>query len=237
VVAGDQEGKWELVAGRAIWSSECERMFEFAQPDCAASFGLFSGGGQSMQVVDDGAARSFPFSTWSEELDERKNGGEHEAWRDAAKWAVWTSALQADVEAERAKLGSTRFGGSYVLTAMNEVACKAASLSETPVRAASAVAALRAAFGHFYEGSGDAYATFLEERKHFKYNVARVTAMHLYRLALVLELLFEPDARLFAPDARRKGVLHCEWALGAFCDELKRLRERRASTAASFLPS
>lgn len=44
-------------------------------------FGLFSGGGQSMQVGLDGVARSLPLSTWWEPLDEKK-GATEEAWRD-----------------------------------------------------------------------------------------------------------------------------------------------------------
>lgn len=43
--------------------------------------------------------------------------------------------------------------------------------------------------------------------------------MHLCRLSLVLERIFDPAARLYAPDVK-KSDLHCEWALGAFLGEL-----------------
>ena len=44
--------------------------------------------------------------------------------------------------------------------------------------------------------------------------------MHLCRLAHVLDLLFEPDAQLFAPDPKRYDG-NCEWTLGAFVDAMR----------------
>lgn len=222
VLTGEQEATWELGAARAIWGARGAIMFDDA-PD-AARFGLFSGGGQSMQIGMEGVVRSFPFSTWSVHMDEKK-GAHFEAWRDPAIWSAWEEALIAAIEEEKARLDKP-LRGCFVLSAMNERAAEAAGFSQTPITAAQAITRLRTTLGAFIAGTGDAFHTYLDERKHYKYNVARVTAMHLSRLAHVLEAIFEPDARVYAPG---RSDVHCEWAVGAFVDEVGRVSAEAAA--------
>jgi len=220
-LSGEQEAIWELEAARTIWGSDAANMF--GDKANGETFGLFSGGGQSMQLGMDGLLRSFPFSTWSDAMDE-KAGAPAEAWTDVAVWGQWEEALTQQVNEERSQLPN-RIGGCFVLTAMNEVAAKAAGFDLKPTRASEAIAHCRAAPLAFRADERaersrcEACAQFLQERAHYKYNVARVVAMHLSRLAIVLEVLFEEEVRLFAPNVR--GSLHCEWALGAFAGEVR----------------
>ena len=72
--------------------------------------------------------------------------------------------------------------------------------------------------------SGEQYATFMKGKDKWGFNVARVTAMHICRLLRVLERLFAPGARLYAPNTRKCADaagrrLDCEWTLGAFVSE------------------
>ena len=257
VLPGAQEAMWELSAARAIWGAQANIMF--APPTGAtssqtaasvaptrrlsriqesqiedASFGLFSGGGQSMQVgVHGSPPLSFPFSTWWPAIDEAK-GASTEAWRDPAKWGAWEADLLATIASEKEKLPML-LGGCFVLTSMNERAADAAGLSETPIHAAEAVSRLRATLALFLTGDGAAYENYLAARRLYKYNVARVTAMHLCRLAHVLEKLFEADARLYAPQSGSNRAIQCEWSVGAFVEEARRVRDRRQSTVASFV--
>lgn len=230
-LTGEQEAAWELDAAHQIWT-DSSRMF----PGGPSEFGLFSGGGQSMQLgVAGHLPLSWPFSTWWDAMDEAK-GASDEAWRQGTHWADWEDALLAQIRTERERTGlaeSARHGGSYVLSAMNEVACKAAGIDERPTSVAEAIVALRQALAQFKKAEGDGYVRFIEKRKHYKYNVARVTAMHVCRLAHVLDALFAPEARLYAPDARA-SPMHCEWALGAFVDECARIRDGRKSVVAPF---
>ncbi len=222
-LTGEQEAKWELEAARTIWRPEAESMFPSSSPDdgaapaassAASSFGVFSGGGQSMQVgMEDGVLLSWPFSTWCDALDEKK-GAAAEAWREGTAWGAWEASLLDRIALERTRAVAP-LDGAFLLTAMNQVACVAAGIAERPIRAAAAIAALRSALTQFRRGEGEACAAFLAARAHYKYNVARVTAMHLCRLAHALEQLFAPEARLYAADPKR-APLHCEWALGAF---------------------
>ena len=222
-LSGEQEAAWELAAARCIYAESARAMFPSASPDAATQFGLFSGGGQSMQLAGlaDAASgsQSWPFSTWCEAMDESK-GASADAWKDVSVWAQWEDALRTLIVAERARPGSTApYSGCCVLVAMNEVAAKAAGFAEQPIDAATATEQCQEALRCFRTGQGDAYSAFLAKRSHYKYNVARVTAMHLCRLAMVLEHLFAGDAMLYAPDPKRSD-LHCEWALGAFLGEL-----------------
>ena len=66
VVSGEQEADWELAAALLIYGPRQPIMF----PEGAAGFGLFSGGGSSVQVqASAGPPLSFAFSTWCEEVD------------------------------------------------------------------------------------------------------------------------------------------------------------------------
>jgi len=245
-LTGEQEALWEACAARSIWRDGA-RMFPGG---AAARFGLFSGGGQSMQVQVD-EPRSWPFSTWCDAMDEAQ-GASADAWRDDAMWCEWEANLLEQVRRAAPATPAELLGGAFVLTAMNEVACKAAGLSETPIVAAEAVVVLREALALFrrpeaetgvsasavgghaeHSARAAAVAAFLDARRHYKYNVARVTAMHLCRLAIVLEHLFAGGAQLFAPDPKGSAA-HCEWALGAFEDEAARIKAKRLSTVQPF---
>ena len=65
------------------------------------------------------------------------------------------------------------------------------------------------------------------------YPLARISAMHTYRLATVLELMFEPEAKLFfarnALDANGQPI-DCEWTVGAFVREAAALAVAKAPT-------
>lgn len=181
-LSGAQEAAWELAAAREIWGREAVTMF----PDAEANgqyhgFGLFSGGGQSMQcsadqldgIAGEGGCLSWPFSTWSAEMDDGQ-GAPQEAWRDPVIWGRWEADLSARVNEERARLGTAApLCGSFVLAAMNEVAAKASGFAEQPISAMAAAAKCRETMAAFHMGKGAAFDTFIETRKHYKYNVAR----------------------------------------------------------------
>ena len=234
-LSGEQEAIWELKAARHIWGPIAEAMFG-VEPQPDSSFGLFSGGGQSMQIAGidaSGGSLSWPFSTWCEAMDESR-GVSPEAWKQPETWGEWEAQLGGLIATEKGRLGdAVPLSGCCVLTAMNEVAAKAAGFGEQPITADAATAACRHALAQFRAGTGEAFEEFLAKRKHYKYNVARVTAMHLCRLALVLEELCAPQMLLYAPDPRKHSDLHCEWALGAFITDASG-RRLSASTVDAF---
>ena len=219
-LSGEQEATWELRAAQELWGGQAERMFGAAPKASARELGLLSGGGQSMQLGVPGQPPcSWPFSTWHAALNNDEPGSD--AWRQSAAWQEWEAKLLVDVDYEFSVTRKRkRIHGRFVLISMNQVAAAAAGFVEEAVSAEEAVAKLRDALRRFVAAEGEEVAAFLEARKHYKYNVARVTAMHLCRLAHVLERLFEPQARLFAPDPKMYD-LHCEWPLGAFMEELR----------------
>lgn len=182
-LSGEQEAAWELAAARAIWGAGARDMFsavdsagEALNPR-VASFGLFSGGGQSMQLagmVANLESLSWPFSTWSDAMDERK-GAAQEAWREAGgPWATWEAELLKNIAAEKVRLAAAwPLRGCCVLTAMNEVAAKAAGFGEASIDVGTAVTKCRSTLADFRSGTGEAFGAFIEKRKHYKYNVAR----------------------------------------------------------------
>jgi hypothetical protein len=225
VLTGNQEAAWELEAAQIIWNASS--MFpNLASYTESLSIGLFSGGGQSMQLAQVGAAPlSFPFSTFPEELEERK-GASPTAWLDPAAWGRFEDGLKSKVS-EAAKLHPP-FDGCFVGTAMNHRAAMYTQISEQPISAAAAVTALRAALIQFRLQEGPLNERMMADVKEgSSYPLARIAAMHTFRLATVLEALFTPDAMMYFA---RDGVdvagqkIDCEWTVGAFMAEAKALR-------------
>merc|ERR1712166_472948 len=132
VVSGEQEASWELSAAHAIYQPLAGTMFpSISQP---VEFGLFSGGGSSMQVQESagGAPHSFGFTTWCKAIDEGL-GAPADAWKDQTLWGAWEDSLVALVKQQASK--QPKFEGCFVLTAMNHVASTAAGFAETPISA------------------------------------------------------------------------------------------------------
>jgi len=191
------------------------------------SMGLFSGGGQSMQLGRSGSAPlSFPFSTFPPEMEERQ-GASPDAWLDDDIWGRWAERLAATVQQEATR--HERFDGCYVGTAMNHRAAMFCEIAEVPLTAGAAAAALRAALPQFRGREGALYERMMATKLGGpNYPLARITAMHTYRLATVLEHMFAPEAKLFFA---RNGVdaagqpIDCEWTVGAFVAEARSLVE------------
>lgn len=189
------------------------------------SIGLFSGGGQSMQLARAGSAPlSFPFSTFPPSMEERQ-GAPADAWLDDAIWGGFTDGLRETISQEATRHG--RFDGCFVSTAMNHRAALFTEISETPITAAAATAALRASLCEFRGRQGPLYERMMATKMGGpNYPLARIVAMHTYRLATVLELMFEPHAKLFFA---RNGAgangepVDCEWTVGAFVAEARAL--------------
>lgn len=240
VISGEEEAAWELAAAELIYGDARNSMFSDAK---VGGFGLFSGGGSSMQVQQAaGAPRSFPFSTWcGPEMDEELGADIH-AWKDADKWERWEAGLLAKIveakESLAVELGRGQlFSGCFLLTAMCHVAATAAGFAEAPVTAAEAVRRLAAALEQFRVGAEEPFESFVAGRHSVHptvsawyssqppHHLARVGAMHICRLKLVLSLLFDPDASLFAPPATDSNGarLDCEWTLQLFAKEAQAL--------------
>ena len=185
------------------------------------SIGLFSGGGQSMQLARAGSAPlSFPFSTFPPSMEERQ-GAPADAWLDDAIWNHFADGLRATIAQEATR--HARFDGCFVGTAMNHRAALFTEIAETPITAAAAVTALRASLCEFRRRDGLLYERMMATKMGGPtYPLARITAMHTYRLATVLELMFEPHAKLFfarnGADANGEQI-DCEWTVGAFVAE------------------
>jgi hypothetical protein len=189
--------------------------------EAVSTIGLFSGGGKSMQL---GSAEfgllSFPFSTFPAELEERQ-GAAPDAWLDDAKWGRFEGELRAKVENEAAR--RDRFDGCFVATTMNHRAAFYAGIAEQPLTAATAVVALKAMLPQLRSQSGELYEEMMTHHTPGStYPLARITAMHTYRLATVLDSMFAPGAQLFFA---RDGIdaagtpIDCEWTVGAFVAE------------------
>jgi hypothetical protein len=238
VITGEEEAAWELAAANIIYGPSIETMF----PNTTEQFGLFSGGGSSMQVqASSGVPYSWPFSTWCEEfgLDEEK-GAATDAWLDGAKWGLWEASLLAKLDNAVSSFEKRKFTGCFVITAMNHVAATAAGFAEIPITAAGAIKRLRAALTQFKRGVGEPFQGFVDGKHAVHptvyawycsmppHHLARVGAMHICRLAHVLEKLFEPEARLFAPPATNVsgGRLDCEWTLEAYACQVKALKSQ-----------
>ena len=170
-----------------------------------------------MQLGRQGSAISFPFSTFPVELEERQ-GAAPDAWLDPVKWDRFANELVAKVQKTAA--GHEQFEGCFVGTAMNHRAAKYTEIAEMPITAAAAAKALRGALAQYRSQDGELYDRMMVKAKP-SYPLARITAMHTYRLATVLELMFAPDAQFYfaahGVDASG-GKIDCEWTVGAFAD-------------------
>ena len=85
VISGEDEAAWELAAARVIFGPLVSTMFPSpsAQQQTPVQFGLFSGGGSSVQVQEPGGLpHSFPCPTWWKDLDEEL-GAPPDLWKDA----------------------------------------------------------------------------------------------------------------------------------------------------------
>ena len=217
VLTGAQEATWEHTAAQVIWGSSAKTMFPNAAP--GVTIGLFSGGGKSMQLGRQGSAISFPFSTFPAELEERQ-GAAPDAWLDPPKWARFAGELLAKVQAAAAE--HEKFKGCFVGTAMNHRAARYAEIAERPITAAAAAQVLRAALLQYRSQKGELHERMMATSSPgSNYPLARITAMHSYRLATVLELMFAPDAQFYfvANGADESGgQIDCEWTVGAFAE-------------------
>ena len=269
VLSGEQEATWELEAAQIIWGGSSNSCFPSPSsaaadseanqksesesdaagtstptPATTTTIGLFSGGGQSVQLGRPGfAPLSWPFSTMRDELEEKK-GALADAWLDPDKWDRFEASLSSLVK-RAAEQQPGLFAGCFVCTAMNHRAALYSEFAERPIRAAEAVAILRASLPQFRNGVGP----LLDERTaygdaHAKaelrrvggaaaaaaagsgggagYPLERITAMHTFRLCTILEQLSEADAQLFFAKCGEDaggGKLECEWTLGAFVEE------------------
>jgi hypothetical protein len=217
VVSGGQEATWEYDAAQVIWGGKAAAMFPQGG---GPHIGLFSGGGKSMQLGRTGSALSFPFSMFPKELEERQ-GADPDAWLDPTKWGRFEDTMVSAVVKEAAL--RPKFSGRYVGTAMNHRAARFTEISEQPISAAAAVRALRLSLPQFTQREGELYERMMSTAKPGSiYPLARIVAMHTFRLATVLELMFEPAAQLyFARDGADAvgNTIDCEWTVGAFMEE------------------
>jgi hypothetical protein len=165
---------------------------------------------------------------------EERQGASSDAWLDPAKWARFADGLRAKIEKEAAQQPAP-FDGCFVGTAMNHRAAMFTEIAERPITAAAAVTALRAGLAQFRARSGELYERMMAHPWNTpgsSYPLARITAMHAFRLAAVLELMFAPGARLYFArngSGANGRPMDCEWTVGAFAAEL----EARASGAKS----
>jgi hypothetical protein len=97
-----------------------------------------------------------------------------------------------------------------------------------PISAAATVAALRASLVQFRSQEGPLNDRMMETATPgSNYPLARIAAMHTFRLATVLDVLFAPEAQMFFA---RNGkdvagqTIDCEWTVGAFVAEAKASR-------------
>jgi len=190
---------------------------------------------------------SWPFSTFPSELEER-SGASPDAWLDTEKWSRFADELRVQVEGV-GSLMDTKFNGCFVGTAMNHRAAMYTEIAEIPITAREAVAALKASLPVFLNREGDLYERMMATGKPgSSYPLARITAMHTYRLALVLEVpiwfpnpinpnpipdwmlmevLFDPHAQLyFARDGKDEEgkSIDCEWTIGCFAAQEEAMR-------------
>jgi len=143
-----------------------------------------------------------------------------DAWLDEEKWNRWADELLTKVKT--AKVEHTElFNGCFVGTAMNHRAAKYTEIAEQPITAGAAIPLLRAALAQFRGQEGELNDRMLADGKPGSdYPLARIAAMHTYRLATVLEEMFHPDAQFFFArnGQNRFGEIDCEWTVGAFAE-------------------
>jgi hypothetical protein len=228
VISGGQEAAWEHSAAQLIWGSSGSKFFP-PLPNASSSvekqqkeIGLFSGGGKSMQLaLSSSQALSFPFSTFPKELEERQ-GAHPLAWLDEDKWNRFADGLRNKVEVEMSERDGVLFGGCFVGTAMNHRAAHHCGISERPITAGEAVKHLQLGLIQFRGREGPLYDTMIGgATPGSSYPLARITAMHTYRLATVLQIMFKPEAQFYfakngVSDGAKGGTIDCEWTVGAF---------------------
>ena len=214
VVADTQEAQWDLLAAHSLWGERAGEMFE-----AGGRFGVLGGHRHSMHLAaPEAAPLLWRVVAQSDRLDDLHGLGS--TWQGSPAWEQWELSVVRAVKAERQRRAAP-VRGCFVLTGANQLAASAAGFGETRITAAEAADRLHRGLLEFTAGEGEAYAAFLAQRAHCKYHVARVTAMHLCRLAHVLAVLFDPTAQLYAPDPARCEA-HCEWTRGAFVEELSK---------------
>jgi hypothetical protein len=227
ILAGVEEATYETEAAQIIWDHQSNTMFplkdnvsEFAEK---RPIGLFSGGGQSMQLgrLNENPL-SFNFSTFNEEFEE-KQGASPDAWLNEEKWKRFEQTLLIKIHKE-SQLHEKKFSGNYICTAMNHRAAMYCQFSEKPIRCDEAIQLLKAALPQFRSCSGKLYDDMMESAtggsSSKSYPLARITACHIFRLCSTLEILFSSDCQLFfARNGTSLGKpIECEWTLGAFKD-------------------
>ena len=108
-----------------------------------------------------------------------------DAWLDAEKWDRWVDELLAKVATAKVE-HPERFTGCFVGTAMNHSAARYTEIAEQPITAGTAIPALRAALVQFRSQDGELNDRMLADGKPGSdYPLARIAAMHTYRLATV----------------------------------------------------
>jgi len=219
-IDGSDEGRWELMAAQAIWSGDSGTMFGVED----AFVGMISGGGSSMQIgAEGGEAVSHAFSTMWDGMEEGK-GAPAEAWLDDAVWGAWEADLIEKIEQYKASQGEAfrLLDGCYVGTACNKQAVAAAGFADRPVTAEEAIPLLRAGVLEFRTQTGPNYEREKDvQRPKVRYNWFSVMARQKCRLAHVLEILFDPTARLYFTKTgltKTTEQLDCEWTLGAWTE-------------------
>jgi hypothetical protein len=237
VLDGSQEATFETEAAQIIWGLHSASMFPLSdqaggvpgahEAHHERSIGLFSGGGQSMQLGRPGEEPlSFSFSTFNKEFEE-KQGAHPDAWLDGAIWGRFEEELYAKIKEEAKRQGSL-FTGNYVCTAMNHRAAMYCQFAEKPIRCDEAIQLLKSALPQFRAREGqlfnDLMASATGGSARNGYPLARITAAHTFRLCATLEHLFSPHAQLFFArngTASSGDTIECEWTLGAFKDYIR----------------
>ena len=232
VLDGTQEATFETDAAQIIWGLHSASMFPLPNQGKQAgaserSIGIFSGGGQSMQLGRVGEKPlSFNFSTFYEEFEE-KQGAHPDAWLDSAVWGRFEDGLHARIKEEAKRQGSL-FTGDFVCTAMNHRAAMYCQFAEKPIRCDEAIKLLKSALPQFRDRKGQLFSDMMASATggsaRSSYPLARITASHTFRLCATLEHLFSPDAQLFfARNGTASGdPIECEWTLGAFKDSIRK---------------
>jgi hypothetical protein len=118
VLDGVQEALYETDAAQVIWGLHSATMFPLCHnhgDNSAVSIGLFSGGGQSVQLGRLGEAPlSFGFSTFFKEFEE-KQGAHADAWLDDEVWGRFESGLLGKIllVAQQQQQGGGNYNPQY----------------------------------------------------------------------------------------------------------------------------
>jgi hypothetical protein len=221
VLDGTQEALYETDAAQTIWSFQRSSMFPASSE---LSIGLFSGGGQSMQLGRlNEIPLSFPFSTFNNDFEE-KHGAHPDAWLLDNLWNQYENNLKIKIQNE-SKKHINKFNGNYVCTAMNHRAAMYCQFSEKPIKCSEAIVILKNGLLQFRSQNGPLYDNMMQTASGSSarsgYPLARITACHTLRLCLTLENLFHSNAQLYFSrngyDIDGKSI-ECEWTLGAYME-------------------